>query len=385
MARNRRQQADPRGGRVANAPRPAPYSQGRANSIMFLVSKGMPLERAQRFARDFQFNSLDQTRQWYQTWGRTDWSQNTGPDGTPVPAPSGDPGGTNTPEVDPDTTARRESVYDAVMGFFQNLGLPGAEMSAFVRSQSEQDYEDWQIIDNLRQQDFYNRVFTGLNDLRAQQPQEGWDEAKWIQQRAAYRDALRFMPEGFYDEPQDFTNFMVNRVSPLEVERRALFAKQQLDEADPEMKRALRQFYGISDGALTAYLLDPEKAQPLIDREMRAASYQRYVLEAGQNLTQQQAEALAASAGGAAVDALTADGQGTIASQVGNAAMRDRMDATLTQIEGDNSYTFMDSLAAETGDVDKRLKSEARAEREKARFSGTSGLGRGSLSKRRGD
>ena len=371
--------------------------QGIIDSLM--NQQGMTREEATRFAGQVGWNSWDEYARWSNTWGQIDWTRNQGPNGQRVPhidmPQATPPGGNGDPPpadpTDPMSIGNRQSVYDKVMQFFANLGLPGQEMSDFVKSQVIDNKQDWEIIPAMRQQTWYAQYFPKMNELIAKDGT--FNEQKYLTQYAAYKEALRGLPDGFYDSRADASDFMLNEVSPLEVERRALFARQEIaDGVDPEMKKALKDYYGISDGALAAHLLDPKRAQSVIDKELRAASYQRYVLESGRSLTQAEAERIANSNGaarwstdssGTTSDAYTS-WQNDIQTQVGNADLRDRQDSFLSSLEGDRSYSFIDSLDAELGDQRKKLASEQRAQREQARFSGSSGIGRSSLSNKRG-
>ena len=79
------------------------------------------------------------------------------------------------------------------------------------------------------------------------------------------------LPEGFYDEPEDFHRFILNDVSPAELEERVMNGIVRAQNASPEVKDQLRRFYGIDEGGLAAYMLDPTRALPVIQRQIAAA------------------------------------------------------------------------------------------------------------------
>jgi hypothetical protein len=79
------------------------------------------------------------------------------------------------------------------------------------------------------------------------------------------------LPPGFYDSPEDFTKFLANDVSLKELASRVDLAKQAAYQAPPEVRTALRGQFGLGDGDLAAYFLDPNRAQPLLQRTYNAA------------------------------------------------------------------------------------------------------------------
>lgn len=98
--------------------------------------------------------------------------------------------------------------------------------------------------------------------------------------RQIFRDAD--MPEGYYNEASDFTNLISNDLSPIEMRERVSLAKDALYYADQNVVQTLQDYYGLTTGDLTAYLLDPERALTAIEsRNARAARTQQM----GNNLT----------------------------------------------------------------------------------------------------
>lgn len=95
--------------------------------------------------------------------------------------------------------------------------------------------------------------------------------ADMISLENSYAQALHGagLPSGFYDQPADFAQFMLNNVSPSEVAQRAQLAAQ-LVTGDPEALRQAQEF-GIPAGHQIAYILDPTRALPLIQNTVLAA------------------------------------------------------------------------------------------------------------------
>jgi hypothetical protein len=84
------------------------------------------------------------------------------------------------------------------------------------------------------------------------------------------------LPAGFYDQPEDFTQFLSNGVSATEVQARVQVAQQAVYNSDPATLAALQQYYGVNGGGnhigdATAYFLDETRALPAIQQQFLSA------------------------------------------------------------------------------------------------------------------
>lgn len=100
------------------------------------------------------------------------------------------------------------------------------------------------------------------------------DPRSYIQLENSYRQLMRQsgLPEGFYNTPDDFNQFISKDVSPTEVQSRVELASQATALASPSYRQALNDLYGIGPGELTAYFLDPDRALPLIQKQAAASA-----------------------------------------------------------------------------------------------------------------
>lgn len=109
------------------------------------------------------------------------------------------------------------------------------------------------------------------------------------------------LPSGFYDSPQDFQNFIANDVSPDEIQARIDLGYQAVRQANPAVINEFKRLYGVSEGDLAAYFIDPTRAKPTFDRfeaQRQAQAAQIAAQASGQAqmaLTAQEAESLARS------------------------------------------------------------------------------------------
>lgn len=261
---------------------------------------------------------------------------------------------------------------EALVAMFQQYGLAdlAAEFAALV---ADPNLTEAQVLTQVYDLPSYKARFPAMDYLR--KTGQVWTEAQYFQQEAAYKRVLdaNNLPAGFYDTPSDFAKWIENSVAPDELNKRIVAAQRIVESSDPSLRQAAMDYYGIDTAHAVAYALDPEKAQPLIDKQMRiieaGAAGNRY----GFNLNLDQATAIT-------TDPLTENlDPVSLRQRFGQARDLANTDARLSAIDG-LDYTQQDALdAVLRDDQAKQLQSRQRAEREAARFSGTSGFGSKSL------
>lgn len=102
------------------------------------------------------------------------------------------------------------------------------------------------------------------------------------------------LPANFYDQTDDFQALIAGDVSPSELQARVEQGYRAVADADPQVINQMRTLYGVGEGELAAYFLDPTRAVPLLTRQARAAQISaRGVEQAGIQLTSALAEDLA--------------------------------------------------------------------------------------------
>lgn len=205
--------------------------------------------------------------------------------------------------------------------------------------------------------------------------------AEYLQQEAQYRQALQSagLPSGFYDSPDDFGKWIGGQVSPQEVQRRIQLASDMAASADPETKAALRDFYGLQDGDVVAYFLDPQRMQGTLQEAESRARAARV--------------GAAASLAGFAVDGSWTGRAEELGRAVEEQQMTDtQLRAAYTQVADDarksaglnrrygTDYDVTDAEdAALLGLASARRKRKNLSDSEQATFSGQSGVGKSSL------
>lgn len=134
----------------------------------------------------------------------------------------------------------------------------------------------------LRDQPAYQKRFAG-NAARVKKGLPELDAASYIALENQYRETLRSngLPVNFYDQPDDFRALIEGDVSNAELNERVQQGYRAVADADPAVKEQMRTLYGVGDGELAAYFLDPQRTAPLLTRQAQAANIAARGLEQG--------------------------------------------------------------------------------------------------------
>jgi hypothetical protein len=159
----------------------------------------------------------------------------------------------------------RQSLEDYGLG---TLGL-------FAWNEYLADIPIEQIMLDIREHPDYKARFPAMKELAKKG--QAISEQNYIDYENTVKQVFHNagLPSSFYDQPDDFTNFLLGSVSPKEIQDRVDIAKSAVYNSDPTTLQALESFYGVggSDliGDATAYFLDPERALPAIQKQFIAA------------------------------------------------------------------------------------------------------------------
>jgi len=172
---------------------------------------------------------------------------------------------------------------DSVMKMFENTGLGQTYIDSLmatidkVYEENIMPTED-QVLNSIYNSEAYKTRFAA-NEVIKKRMADGKGRPgdrllkpyEYIQTEKAYEEVLREagLPTGFYDQQEDFTNFIAMGVSTAELTDRVNIARNALNNADEGIKTALKDFYGLTNEDLTAYLLDKDRAINLIDSRFR--------------------------------------------------------------------------------------------------------------------
>lgn len=175
------------------------------------------------------------------------------------------------------------------------------------------------------------------------------------------------LPNGFYDQPDDFAKFMINDVSASELQSRVQLASAAALEAPQDVKDALANYYGLDQGALTAYFIDPKKALPILQQNFAAGQIGAQATRTGfGNVSRAEAEHLAQI------------GVTDEEAQQGFAQLGDQSGLFDQQVTGEDEISQAEQLGAVfDNSAAARLRIKRRQESRVADFSGGSGFNAG--------
>ena len=265
--------------------------------------------------------------------------------------------------------AERQSAFDVLRAEMDALGL--AALVEPLRGLIQKDVSPSEFAVELRQSEAYKNRFIA-NEGRLKKGLRVLTPGEYLRVEDAYRQTLRTYGLKQFDNDQYVRQFIENDISAAELSDRVSTAVQRVQNADPAIGRTLRDYYGIGQTDLVAYVLDPNQQLQKIQRQVAAAEIgvaaRKQGLEAGVTVAEQ----------------LAAQGITEAQAQKGYATIADILPTSekLSQIYGTTLEGYGQAEAEQ--EVFNTLASAQRKRqrlvgREIAEFSGQSGLGRGSL------
>jgi hypothetical protein len=254
---------------------------------------------------------------------------------------------------------------------FKQYGLES--LGSFISGQIMADTSPEALLIKLYDQPEYQARFPGMAAL--QKKNRTITEAEYIKLENSYAETLRFfdLPKGFMDDRATFGKMIAAEVSPKELQDRAQIAQDLAKTTNPAIRKALTDFYGVGEGGITAYVLDADKALPLIQKQAKTATIAGVGSAAGFSLGNTESELMAAKGVYQAMNETDMTKAFGAAAQLRDAQQR------LAYLDR-TTYDKQEALAAGIeGDQGAILASQKRAQREVARFTGSSGVSTQSL------
>jgi hypothetical protein len=196
-----------------------------------------------------------------------------------------------TGQYDKLLTGENRDAFMALNSLFKQYGL--GSLAGKIYEYVKNGYGADTISILLQDTPEYKKRFAA-NEARIKAGLSVLSPAEYIATENSYRQIMRQsgLPEGFYDSTDDFTNFITNDMSPTELQGRVDLATQATALANPAYKAALKQM-GLSDGELSAYFLDADRALPILQKAAATAAIGAEALQRGMAFDQQYASELA--------------------------------------------------------------------------------------------
>jgi hypothetical protein len=257
---------------------------------------------------------------------------------------------------------------------FKNYGLE--TLAPKITEYIQQGFSPDTVTLKLQDTPEYKQRFIG-NENRRKAGLPVLTPAEYLSVESSYKKILKDaeLPLGFYDQPDDFGKFIGADIAPTELQERVNIANQSLQNADKFYTDSLRTYYGLNTGDMIAYTLDPERALPSITRQQKAAQFGAEAARQGIQVAAPMAERFTNQLGVSQQQAR--QGFEQVAEILPTAQKLSQMTpgAQPVGLEETTTAVFGGESSADYKQRIRRL-----AEIEQSRFSGQSGVGRGSLS-----
>ena len=124
----------------------------------------------------------------------------------------------------------------------------------------------------IYQQPEFKARFPAFETL--QKKYRGIQPAQYIMLERQYAQTMRGagLSASFFDNPDDFTALIENDVSQAEFQERVDNGFKKVAQADPAVRDAFRQYFGIEgDAALAAFFIDPDRSAPKLAKAAQMA------------------------------------------------------------------------------------------------------------------
>ena len=265
--------------------------------------------------------------------------------------------------------SQRKSIIATLTDRFNKYGL--GSLANKVRELAIDGATEATITLALQETPEYQQRFAA-NAERLKKNLQVLSPAEYINLEDSYRQVLRAYGLRQFDTDDYVRQFIANDMSAAELSDRVVTAVQRVQNADPATARTLRDYYGISNADLVAYVLDPNQQLQKIQRQVAAA-------EIGAAARVQGLEA-----GVSVAEQLASQGVTQAQAQKGYATIADILPTAekLSQIYGNTMAGYGQAEAEQevfNSLAEAQKKRERLTARELAAFSGQSGLSRVAL------
>lgn len=264
----------------------------------------------------------------------------------------------------------KRNAYNYLLEMFTSMGL--GSLAPKILEMVQQGLGEQAISYELQNTTEYKERFKA-NEARRKAGLSVLSPKEYLETERSYRQIMQSagMPIGFWDSNEDFIDLLSRDVSPSEVKERVDMAARKAANLDDATKKALMQFHGIGETQLAAFYLDADRALPTLEKisrsvDLGAAAYRNQL-----EVTRERAEQLSMSNQAANADVL-----------FGQVAENAREGQRLASIHGDSYSQGEAEDEAFFGLESAKRKRRKLAEKEQASFSGGSGVGQGSLTRK---
>lgn len=142
----------------------------------------------------------------------------------------------------------------------------------FVRDNVVQGRSEAEIVQRLRETPEYKTRFKAIIQ-RQEKKLPPLSEQEVLAYEAQATELMRSvgLPQGFYDQPDDFAKFLTNDISMAELNQRINDGYMAALNAPQEVRDELERFYNVGPGELAAYFLDENRLVSVLQKQRTSA------------------------------------------------------------------------------------------------------------------
>ena len=277
--------------------------------------------------------------------------------------------------------SRRKSAFDILREEFRRYGLDSLIEDSEKLAREGIDPDEYSIA--IRNLPAYQKRFSA-NKEREKAGLSALSPAEYLQLEDQYQRLMRSygLPPSFYQKTgtgsqPELDKLISSDVAPTELEERIQLAVERVNNASPEVLASFEEFYpGINKANLVAYVLDPQRALPLIQRQVRAAEIGAGARQAGLRTGVSRAEELAQRG-------LTGEEARAGFQQIAGGVERGSQLAEIYQQQPYGQETAEQEVFGLGGATQARRQRQRIIKSEEAAFGGQTGLTGGALSRER--
>jgi len=280
--------------------------------------------------------------------------------------------------------AQRKSAFDIIREKFTAMGIKevGDDIAAIFAGKGVDRFgkafdeipttSEGFYLQLINTKSYYDR-FGSVNEARLKAGYKALDEKTIVGMEDEYQKVLTSynMPAGFYDQTQDFQMFLKNNLTNVDVANVIQAYRDFVQTGtDSNVRKQLKDLYGIGDEAIAAYMIDPAKGQSIL--ENIAGKNMNTAAALIEGLTAEEAQMAQAYGAGSL-------GYGTQRQKYSQVQRELQTTGNLAAIYGEN-FGAKEAIAAEFGgDVQAQAQAARIKATGQAAFGGTSGIGRTAL------
>ena len=189
------------------------------------------------------------------------------------------------------TTSAQQNAYEFLRRTFAQYGLDS--LSDKIMEFIQQGYDQDTVALLLRDTQQYKDRFPAMEEMSRKGI--AFREIDYVnyERKAATLESQFGLPAGMLTNKNTVKTLLVGDVDADDLERRVQMNAVAAQGAPPELKAALKDYYGLEEGAITAFYLDPKNALSLLERQSAAAKAGQFAREQKVALDRAAAEDLA--------------------------------------------------------------------------------------------